>query len=42
MRPKARGLAKHGGPPGWLKQSDPAECDFVQDGPKRMDRIEGT
>jgi hypothetical protein len=23
MRPKARGLAQHGGPPGWLKESDP-------------------
>ncbi len=22
MRPKARGLAQHGGPPGWLKESD--------------------
>jgi hypothetical protein len=24
MRPKARGLAQHGGPPGWLEESDPA------------------
>ncbi len=24
MRPKARGLTQHGGPPGWLKESDPA------------------
>ncbi len=24
MRPKARGLAQHGGPPGWLEKSDPA------------------
>ncbi len=24
MRPKARGLAKHGGPPGWLHESDKA------------------
>jgi hypothetical protein len=24
MRPKARGLAQHGGLPGWLKESDPA------------------
>jgi hypothetical protein len=23
MRPKARGLAQHGGPPGWLEESDP-------------------
>jgi hypothetical protein len=22
-RPKARGLAQHGGPPGWLEESDP-------------------
>ncbi len=26
MRPKARGLAQHGGPPGWLAESDPAKC----------------
>jgi hypothetical protein len=32
MRPKARGLAQHGGLPGWLKESDPAGCDFVRDG----------
>ncbi len=24
MRPKTRGLAQHGGPPGWLEESDPA------------------
>ena len=24
MRPKARGLAQHGGPPGWLEESDSA------------------
>ncbi len=24
VRPKARGLAQHGDPPGWLKESDPA------------------
>jgi hypothetical protein len=24
MRSKARGLAEHGGPPGWLEESDPA------------------
>jgi hypothetical protein len=29
MRPKARGLAQHGGPPGWLKESDPAGCDCL-------------
>ncbi len=22
LRPKARGLAQHGGPPGWLEESD--------------------
>ncbi len=32
MRPKARGLALHGGSPGWLEESDPAGCDFVRDG----------
>jgi hypothetical protein len=32
MRPKARGLAQRGGPPCWLKESDPAGCDFVRDG----------
>ncbi len=32
MRLKARGLAQHGGPPGWLEESDPAGCDFVCDG----------
>ncbi len=32
MRPKARWLAQHGGPPGWLEESDPAGCDFVRDG----------
>ncbi len=32
MWPKARGLAQHGGPPGWLEESDPAAgCDFVRD-----------
>jgi hypothetical protein len=29
MRPKARGLPQHGGPPGWLEESVPTECDFV-------------
>ncbi len=24
MRPKAREVAQHGGPPGWLEESDPA------------------
>ncbi len=32
MRPKARGLAQHGGPPAWLGESDPAGWDFVHDG----------
>jgi hypothetical protein len=32
MRPKARGLAQHGGPPDWLEESDPAGCVFVRDG----------
>jgi hypothetical protein len=32
MRPKARGLAQHGGPPGWLEECDPAGCDLVRDG----------
>ncbi len=33
MRPKVRGLAQHGGPTGWLNESDPSGCDFVRDGP---------
>jgi hypothetical protein len=32
MRPKARGLTQHGGPPGWLEESDPEGCDFVLGG----------
>jgi hypothetical protein len=32
MMPKTRGLVQHGGPPGWLEESDPAGCDFVRDG----------
>ncbi len=32
MRPKSRGLARHGGSPGCLKESDPAGCDFERDG----------
>ncbi len=31
MRPKTRGLAQHGSPPGWLEESDAAWCDFVHD-----------
>jgi hypothetical protein len=31
MRPKARGLAQHGGPPGWLEESNPAGVIFVRD-----------
>jgi hypothetical protein len=30
MMPKARVLVQHGGQPGWLEKSDPA--DFVRDG----------
>jgi hypothetical protein len=34
MRPKARGLAQHGGTPGWLEESDPAGVIlYVTDGP---------
>jgi hypothetical protein len=37
MRPNARGLAKHGGPPDWLEESDPAGVIlYVMDGPYRM------
>jgi hypothetical protein len=32
MKLKARGLAQHGGPPGWLEESDPTGWDFVRDG----------
>jgi hypothetical protein len=32
MRPKARGLAQHGGLLGWLEESDPGKCDFLCDG----------
>jgi hypothetical protein len=33
MRSKARGLAQHGGPPGWLEESDPAGVIlYVMDG----------
>jgi hypothetical protein len=32
MRPKARGLVQHGGPPGLLEDSDPTKCNFVHDG----------
>jgi hypothetical protein len=32
MRLKARGMAQHGDPPGWLEESDPAGCDFLRDG----------
>ncbi len=31
MRPKARGLAQHGGPPIWLEEIDPSGSDFVFD-----------
>ena len=37
MRPKARGLAQHGGPPGWLEESDPAGVILYEmDGPYRL------
>ena len=37
MRPKARGLAQHGGPPGWLEESDPADVIlYVIDEPYRL------
>jgi hypothetical protein len=32
MKLKARGLAQHGDPYGWLEERDPAGCDFVRDG----------
>ncbi len=32
MRPKARGLAQLGRPPGWLEESNPGGCDFACDG----------
>jgi hypothetical protein len=32
MRLKTRGLAQHGGPPGWLEESAQAGCGFVRDG----------
>ncbi len=31
IRPKARGLAQHGGLSCWQEESDPAGCDFVRD-----------
>jgi hypothetical protein len=34
MRPMARGQTQHGGPPGWLEESDPAGVIFyVMNGP---------
>ncbi len=37
MRPKARGLVQYGGPPGWLKESDPADVIlYLMDGPYRL------
>jgi hypothetical protein len=36
MRAKTRGLAQHGGPPGWLEESDPAGVFlYMMDGPYR-------
>jgi hypothetical protein len=35
MRPNARGLAQHGGPPDWHEESDPAGVIlYVMDGPQ--------
>ncbi len=37
MRPKARGLAQHGGTPGWLEESDPAGVImYLMDGPYHL------
>jgi hypothetical protein len=37
MRPKARGLAQHDGPPSWLEESDPADVIFyLMDRPYRL------
>jgi hypothetical protein len=37
MRPKARGLAQYGGPPGSLEESGPAGVIlYVMDGPFRL------
>ncbi len=37
MRPKARGRAQHGGPPGWLEENDPAGVIlYVMDEPYRL------
>jgi hypothetical protein len=37
MRLTTRGLAQHGGPPGWLEESDPAGVIlYVMDGPYRL------
>ncbi len=32
MRPKTREMTQHGGPPGWLEESDPAGWDLSCDG----------
>ncbi len=39
MKPKARELTQHGGPPGWLEESDPMQQGvilYVMDGPCRL------
>jgi hypothetical protein len=37
LRPKARGLAQYGRPPGWLEEIDPAGVMlYVMDGPYRL------
>jgi hypothetical protein len=40
---KARGLAQHGGPPGWLEESDPAGVILhVMDGTDRLSFLYST
>jgi hypothetical protein len=37
MRPKASRVAQHGGPPGWLEETDPADVIlYVMDGLYRL------
>ncbi len=37
MRLKTRGLAQHGGPPGWLEESDPEGVIlYMMEGPYRL------
>jgi hypothetical protein len=40
MRPKARGLAQHGGLTGWLEEGDPTGVIlYLMDGPHRLFRV---